>query len=84
MKGSFTFDVLIGLLLLSLLSGPLFTSFLKFKDVFASASCSYLKDLYTSEQNLASSLGFSLKKTYSSGEVFVDGGNISVLGVNCR
>ncbi len=84
MKGSFTFDILIGLLLLALLSGPLFTSFPKFKDAFVSASCSYLKDLYTSEQNLTSSLGFSLKKTYSSGEVSVNDGDIAVLGVDCR
>ena len=84
MRGVFTFDLLLGLLLLALLSGPLFTSFLKFKDAFHVASCAYLKDLYSSEYNLSHSLGFSFKENYKSGDVEVSGLNVSVLGEACK
>lgn len=83
MRGVFTFDLLTGLLILFLLSGSLFTPYTKFKDAFVSASCHYLKDLYNAELNEASSIGFDVVSSFSSGEISIVNGEIYVLGVKC-
>jgi uncharacterized membrane protein len=83
MRGSLSLDLLIGLLVLVLLSGSVLPKVDTFKEAFKVASCSYLKDLYTAESNLASSLSFSYSVNYRASYVAVKDGNITVFGEGC-
>ena len=83
MRGSFSVDVLLGLIVLLFFLSPLVPHWDVYVNAERIAICHLLKERMTYEVNLASSLGMDVNLDVSVGGISVKGSKIEVNGVEC-
>ena len=85
MRGSFSLDLLLGLIVLTFLLQPLLPSWKAFKQAVKTSICEYLTDLLKSESTLAQDLNVTFRPAdFSAGSVEIRGGSIYVMGEGCQ
>lgn len=85
MRGIFSIDILLALLLLSLLISLLTPKWTVFQQAENVSLCHYLKDVVKAEKGLAQGLGMDLRDKYSEGGIYVNLSTeeINIMGVSC-
>ena len=84
MKGSFSLDLLLGLIVLTFLLQPLIPSWKTFQQAVKTSTCEYLKDVLRSESTLSSDLNVTfIPELFSPGSVEIRGNIIYVMGEKC-
>lgn len=85
MRGIFSIDMLLALLLLSLLASLLTPKWTVFQQAENISICHYLKDVVKAEKGLAQGLGINLRTEYSEGGIYVNlsSEDINIMGVSC-